>query len=163
MALGLYRKTSDDLSLIRQINPNYQHSADYWRLENIANQAGALYHDLYDSINCLQAECRRIKKDSSLVKIRYHKQNLKRTMGLEEKLKEYLPRYNYKLASQEMKDEMVYAYCMDKRCLTSIAKELSTKYRMNVSSATMRRYACAELGDVRRDGSARNAYLKHKF
>jgi hypothetical protein len=58
----------------------------------------------------------------------------------------YLNRYDSKIASDEMKSEMVRDYSLNiSTSLKNIAKQLSSKYGMNVSEKTIRKYAKKQL------------------
>ncbi len=58
-----------------------------------------------------------------------------------------LKRYDNNIAPDAMKEEMVVRYCTDYTAsLEHIAKDISEKYKVNVSSATIRKYARKKLG-----------------
>ncbi|MBN2458360.1 hypothetical protein JXB31_04485 [Candidatus Woesearchaeota archaeon] len=60
----------------------------------------------------------------------------------------YINRYDNNIAPDEMKDEIVREYCLNKDdSLSKIASEISRKYSMNISQKTIRKYARKALGD----------------
>ncbi len=75
-------------------------------------------------------------------------------------MNERLTSYRNELASEDMRQEMVREYALNKKSnLDEIAKRISEKYRINVSCSTIRRYARIELGD---DADRKNAGERYR-
>lgn len=82
--------------------------------------------------------------------------NLESHMEAEELLREALEQYqpgknsfqitayNHHIASDHMKQDIVDSYCTSKESLKSLAKTISEKYGMNISSSTISKYARKE-------------------